>query len=145
MQLFNIIFERLPMVWFLLGLLFNSLALYLGLDNSLFFVYLIVGWGCCAYGLAIFFLQKLERPKQSQATKLSPNFISAGDTAGMPSPAANQEAQETADQESHDQEPAVRAEGAQRGFRKIATYRIVDDIEGPAVKGCFQLVTPVCF
>ena len=26
MQLFNIVFERLPMVWFLLGLLFNALA-----------------------------------------------------------------------------------------------------------------------
>ena len=98
MQLFNIIFERLPMVWFLLGLLFNSLALYLGLDSSLFFVYLIVGWGCCAYGLAIFFLQKLERPKQAEATKLSPNFISAGATTAMPSPAAQQDSQAPAEQ-----------------------------------------------
>ena len=89
MQLFNIIFERLPMVWFLLGLLFNSLALYLGLDSSLFFIYLLVGWGCCAYGLAIFFLQKLEPPKQAESTRLSPNFISAGDTSTMPTSTAN--------------------------------------------------------
>ena len=104
MQLFNIIFERLPMVWFLLGLLFNSLALYLGIESSLFFVYLIVGWGCCAYGLAIYFLQKLERPKQSQATKLSPNFISAGATTMMPSPASQAEPQAAAKDRPDDQE-----------------------------------------
>ena len=104
MQLFNIIFERLPMVWFLLGLLFNSLALYLGLESPLFFVYLIVGWGCCAYGLAIFFLQKLEKPKQAEGTKLSPNFISAGATTVMPSPAKQEEAPQSAEQ-SDGQEP----------------------------------------
>jgi hypothetical protein len=92
MQLFNIIFERLPMVWFLLGLLFNSLALFLGLDSSMFFVYLFIGWGCCAYGLAIFFLQLQERPKQSKETRLSPNFISAGETTVMPALSTNQEA-----------------------------------------------------
>ena len=81
MQLFNIVFERLPMVWFLLGLLFNALALYLGFDASMFFVYLIVGWGCCIYGLALFVLQRLEKPKQPASTRLSPNFISAGDTS----------------------------------------------------------------
>jgi hypothetical protein len=79
MQLFNIISERLPMVWFLLGLLFNALALFLGIDSSMFFFYLILGWGCCAYGLAIFFLQLRERPKQAAKTRLSPNFISAGE------------------------------------------------------------------
>ena len=98
MRLFNIVFERLPMVWLLLGLLFNSLALYLGLDSSLFFIYLIVGWGCCAYGLAIFFLQKLEGPKQTAATKLSPHFISAGSTMAMPSPVEQQESRAQADQ-----------------------------------------------
>jgi len=84
MQLFNIISERLPMVWFLLGLLFNALALYMGIESSLFFVYLIVGWACCALGLAIFFLQLQERPKQAAKTRLSPNFISAGDATMMP-------------------------------------------------------------
>lgn len=84
MQLFTIVFERLPMVWFLLGLLFNALALYIGFEASMFFVYLIVGWGCCIYGLALFVLQRMEKPKQSEKTRLSPNFISAGDTAGMP-------------------------------------------------------------
>lgn len=91
MRLFNIIFERLPMVWFLLGLLFNSLALYLGLDSSMFFVYLFIGWGCCGYGLVIYFLQLQERPKQAKATRLSPNFISVGDTTSMPAMPNNQE------------------------------------------------------
>ena len=84
MQLFNIVFERLPMVWFLLGLLFNALALYLGFEASMFFVYMILGWGCCIYGLAVFVLQKMEKPKQSPKTRLSPNFISAGATTAMP-------------------------------------------------------------
>ena len=86
MQVFNIVFERLPMVWFLLGLLFNTLALYLGFEASTFFVYMIIGWGCCIYGLALFALRKMEKPKQSAKTKLSPNFISAGATTIMPTP-----------------------------------------------------------
>lgn len=98
MQVFNIISERLPMVWFLLGLLFNSLALYLGIDNSMFFVYLIIGWGCCAFGLAIFFLQLQEKPKQTEKTRLSPDFISAGATTAMP--AMQQPAEEPAAEKS---------------------------------------------
>lgn len=86
MQLFNIIFERLPMVWFLLGLLFNTLALYLGFENKLSFVYWAVGWSCCVYGLAIYFLQQRERPLQSEKTRLSRNFISVGATTVAPEP-----------------------------------------------------------
>lgn len=102
MQVFDIITERLPMVWFLLGLLFNALALYLGLDHAMFFIYLILGWGCCAYGLAIFFLQLRERPKQAAKTRLSPNFISAGESTMMP--AANQERNEPVE-ESVEEKP----------------------------------------
>ena len=98
MQVFNIITERLPMVWFLLGLLFNALALYLGMEHGMFFVYLILGWGCCAYGLAIFFLQLRERPKQAQKTRLSPNFISAGETTMMP--AVQSESEEPVEEKS---------------------------------------------
>ncbi len=42
MGLFTTIFERHPMVWFLLGLLFNSAGLYLGFEYSLAFAYMIV-------------------------------------------------------------------------------------------------------
>jgi hypothetical protein len=97
MQLFTIVFERLPMVWFLLGLLFNALALYIGFEASMFFVYLIVGWGCCIYGLALYVLQRMEKPKQSEKTKLSPNFISVGASTAMPV-AAKQENDTAEDQ-----------------------------------------------
>ncbi len=84
MRLFTTIFERLPMVWFLLGLLFNSAGLYLGFEYSLAFVYMIVGWFCCAYGVVLFVFRLWERPRTSAATRLSPNFISAGSTVTMP-------------------------------------------------------------
>ena len=84
MRLFTIIFERLPVVWILLGLLFNAAGLYLGFEYSLAFGYMIVGWFCCAYGLALFALRFLERPRKLATTRLSPNFISAGATAITP-------------------------------------------------------------
>jgi len=46
MRLFTIVFERLPMVWLLLGLLFIATGLYRGVDDRLTFVYLIVGAFC---------------------------------------------------------------------------------------------------
>ncbi len=84
MRLFTIIFERLPMVWILLGLLFNAAGLYLGFEYSLAFGYMIVGWFCCAYGLALFVFRLQERPRTTAATRLSPNFVSAGSTVVMP-------------------------------------------------------------
>ena len=43
MRLVTIVFERIPMVWLLLGLLFIAGGLYLGFDYKLTFVYLIDG------------------------------------------------------------------------------------------------------
>ncbi len=101
MRLFTIIFERLPMVWFLLGLLFNSAGLYLGFEYSLAFGYMIVGWFCCAYGVALFVFRLQERPRTSAATRLSPNFISAGSTGIMPAMpnVENEQATEQSDAE----------------------------------------------
>lgn len=84
MQLFTIVFERLPMVWLLLGLLFISGGLYLGLDYSLSFAYIFLGIGCVLYGLLLFVFMRRERPRTSEARRLSPNFISAGATVVMP-------------------------------------------------------------
>ncbi len=84
MRLFTIAFERLPMVWVLLGLLFNSGGLYLGFDYSLAFGFMIVGWTCCAFGLSILVLRRMERPRKAELSDLSPNFISAGSTVVMP-------------------------------------------------------------
>ena len=101
MGLFTTIFERLPMVWFLLGLLFNTAGLYLGFEYSLAFGYMIVGWFCCAYGLALFVFRLRERPRTSAATRLSPNFISAGSTVIMPAMpnVENEQATEQSDAE----------------------------------------------
>lgn len=97
MQVFSIIFERVPMVWFLLGLLFNATGLYLGFEYPLSFAYMFVGWFCCAYGIAIFVYRLTERPKSSEQRRLSPNFISAGATVIMPAMPKGDKVQ-TADQ-----------------------------------------------
>lgn len=86
MKLVTIIFERIPMVWLLLGLLFIATGLYLGFEYSLSFVYLFVGLTCSAYGVTLFFFQRSERPKRGAARPLSRNFISAGATMIFPSP-----------------------------------------------------------
>ena len=101
MRLFTIIFERLPMVWILLGLLFNAAGLYLGFEYLLAFGYMVVGWFCCAYGLALFVSRLRERPSTTAATRLSPNFVSAGSTVVMPAMpnVENEQATEQSDAE----------------------------------------------
>ena len=78
------IYERLPMVWFLLGLLFNATGLYLGFEYPLSFWYMIVGWFCCAYGVAIYVFRLGERLKAPAETRLSPNFVAAESTHAAP-------------------------------------------------------------
>ena len=86
MSRFSIVQERVPLVWILVGLLFNATGLYLGFEFGLTFVYMIVGWFCCAYGLALCFFRMREKPKKSKERRLSPHFISAGDTTIFPTP-----------------------------------------------------------
>lgn len=85
MKIATIVFERIPMVWFLLGLLFNAGGLYLGFEFGLAFFYMMVGWFCCAYGLTLFLFRLREKPKKSESRRLSPHFISAGETTIFPS------------------------------------------------------------
>ena len=84
MRLSTTKFERLPMVCLLVGLLSIAAGLYLGFEHSLAFTLMIVGFLCCAFGTVLFALHLLERPKKSAATRLSPEFISAGATTIMP-------------------------------------------------------------
>lgn len=86
MRLPTITSERLPMVWFLSGLLLNAIALLVGLESSVAFAGMIIGWLCCAFGLILFVLQLQERPTKSVATRLSSDFISAGSAVQMPAP-----------------------------------------------------------
>ena len=90
MSRFSIVQERVPLVWILVGLLFNATGLYLGFEFGLTFVYMIVGWFCCAFGIALLIFQLREKPKATARTRLSPNFISAGSEQAFPTtPAAN--------------------------------------------------------
>jgi hypothetical protein len=91
MKLISDIFERLPQVWVLVGLLIISSGLYLGFDYSIVFVYLGIGFICTVYGLALFVLLLLDGPKRSNTRPLSQGFISVGSTVIMPTPQADQE------------------------------------------------------
>ena len=94
MRLFKMNPERLPMVWFLLGLLFNAAGLFLGFEFSVAFGYMIVGWLCCAFGIVLFVLQLMEPAKKSVEKRLSRGFISVGENVAMPanSDAKNEQA-----------------------------------------------------
>jgi hypothetical protein len=49
------IYKRIPQCWFLLGLLFIATGLYSGFELPLIFMWqVIVGIGCCIYGIGIF-------------------------------------------------------------------------------------------
>ncbi len=91
MRLTSDIFERLPQVWVLVGLLIIATGLYLGFDYSLVFVYLGIGIISFVYGLVLFVLLLLEGPGRSKARPLSRDFISIGATVIMPTPQADQE------------------------------------------------------
>ena len=97
----EIIHERVPIVWILVGLLFQASGLYLGFDYSLAFLFMIIGAFCFAFGVAILVFRMREKPKASEKTRLSPQFISAGATQVMPSPKTQEDvpAEQAADEQ----------------------------------------------
>ena len=95
MRLVTDIFERLPQVWILVGLLIMATGVYLGFDYSIVFVYLGLGVLCFLYGVVLFVLLALEGPKKSNARPLSRDFISIGETVVMPAPSADQDSTTT--------------------------------------------------
>ena len=58
------VYERIPQLWLLLGLLFIANGLYLGIDLPILLGYIAIGLGCCAYGASI----ALVRTRYRQAT-----------------------------------------------------------------------------
>jgi hypothetical protein len=78
MHLFTTVFERLPFLWILVGLLFIATGLYLGFEYSLSFGYMIVGLACFGYGAALYVFRLWDSPKTLAGKRLSPNFISVG-------------------------------------------------------------------
>lgn len=95
MRLVSDIFERLPQVWILVGLLIMASGIYLGFDYSIVFVYLGLGMLCFLYGVVLFVLLALEGPKKTNVRPLSRDFISIGETVVMPTPRADQESTAT--------------------------------------------------
>jgi len=91
MRAISDIFERLPQVWVLVGLLIITTGLYLGFDYSIVFVYLGVGILCFVYGIALYVLLLLDGPKRSNTRPLSRDFISIGNTVVMPTPQVDQD------------------------------------------------------
>ncbi len=62
------LYERLPQFWFLLGLLFVSNGLYIGLDVPIAFAYAGIGFSSCAYGIGIAILRIRFRQDKSSAS-----------------------------------------------------------------------------
>lgn len=91
MKLVSEIFERLPQVWVLVGLLIIATGLWLGFDYSIVFVYLGLGILCFLYGVVLFVLLALEGPRKTNKRPLSRDFISIGETVVMPTPETDQE------------------------------------------------------
>lgn len=91
MRLTSDIFERLPQVWVLVGLLIIATGLYLGFEYSIVFVYLGIGVLSFLYGLVLYVLLLLEGPGKSKARPLSRDFISIGATVIMPAQQSDQE------------------------------------------------------
>ena len=79
------------MICLLLGLLLVAVGLLLGLEGAASISAAIVGLLVSVFGLILFVLQLQERPKQSTATRLSPEFISVGGTTQTPAPQVAQE------------------------------------------------------
>ena len=78
------IYERFPQVWFLLGLLFVTTGLYLGFDVSYSFLYVMIGFFCCVFGVALFSLRFFERPRtQAAAEPRKPIHFDSADSGPM--------------------------------------------------------------
>lgn len=75
MSRLNNLIERAPMVWLLLGLLIISGGLYLGFDNALSLVYMVVGGFCSVYGIVLFIFLAIEKPRTAPSRPLSREFI----------------------------------------------------------------------
>ncbi|HSG59389.1 MAG TPA: hypothetical protein VLA06_07650 [Woeseiaceae bacterium] len=63
------IYERVPLFWLLLGLLFMSSGTYLGFEHSLTKAYFGTGIICCAWGAWIFIMRLRNRQAFKEAKK----------------------------------------------------------------------------
>ena len=67
------IYERVPDVWILLGLLFVSLGLYIGFDFEAIWLYLSLGLACLLCGLGIYAIRYRYRLKKRNEAESQDN------------------------------------------------------------------------
>ncbi len=65
MWLLTPVYERIPQLWFLVGALFISGGLYLGLGETISSAYIAIGFGCCVFGAGVMILRLRHRNSQS--------------------------------------------------------------------------------
>jgi len=63
------VYERLPQLWFLMGLLFIANGLYLGIDLAISLGYIAVGGLCCAYGVGIALIRMRHRQNKPASSE----------------------------------------------------------------------------
>jgi hypothetical protein len=61
------VYERIPEIWVLLGLLFFALGLYIGFGYTLTFLYLAIGAGCFVRGIWINMIRRFHRSRTDSA------------------------------------------------------------------------------
>lgn len=74
------VYERVPLFWLLLGLLFIACGLYLGIGYRLFDVYIGVGSVCVVWSLVTLILRVRNRNKAA-AIAMQPEEVDDPDSA----------------------------------------------------------------
>lgn len=70
------IYERIPQFWFLLGLLFITAGLYLGIESVLILWFTGIGFLCCMYGVGVFFVRLgYRRSRQVAEQPIEPTLV----------------------------------------------------------------------
>jgi len=59
------VYERMPIIWLLLGLLFLAGSLYIGLGDMIIRTYVAIGFACIAFGAMILFIRSKHRQNSS--------------------------------------------------------------------------------
>jgi hypothetical protein len=65
MRLPTPVYERVPQIWFLMGLLFIANGLYIGIDFPFSLACIAVGFICCAFGACIAIVRMKHRRSRS--------------------------------------------------------------------------------
>lgn len=62
------VYERIPQIWFLFGLLFIAYGLYIGIDIEYSLLCIAAGVLCCVFGIGVAVFRKRNRGAKSSVT-----------------------------------------------------------------------------